>query len=197
MKKNSKGITLVALVITIITLLILSSVSIATLTNIGLFEKTKLAKQKSENAEIEENETLNNYVAQIDSVTNSRDSISTGKTLLWSGKYNTDVNLPTKQTSGGCKLNDNCNIEDYEFLLILTTIVHPTTNLPEYNSTIFPVDIIKQNYGLPTIEISTYVDSNYFTRFCLGFINNESFYIAWRNLSGWTDHYVSYIYGIK
>lgn len=156
-----------------------------------------MARQKSENAEIEENETLNNYVAQIDSVTNSRDSISTRKTLLWSGKYNTYVNLPTKQTSGGCKLNDNCNIEDYEFLLILTTIVHPTTSLPKYNSTIFPVDIIKQNYGFLAIEISTYANSNYFSRFSLGFINKETFYIAYRYLAGWPNNYISHIYGIK
>lgn len=48
-KKKSKGITLVALVITIILLLILSGISISALTNTGIFQKTKDAKQANEN----------------------------------------------------------------------------------------------------------------------------------------------------
>ena len=51
MKKKSKGLTLVALVITIILLLILSGISISALTNTGIFQKAKDAKQASENAE--------------------------------------------------------------------------------------------------------------------------------------------------
>ena len=51
MKKKSNGITLVALVITIILLLILSGISISALTNTGIFQKAKDAKQASENAE--------------------------------------------------------------------------------------------------------------------------------------------------
>ena len=51
MKKKSKGITLVALVITISLLLILSGISISALTNTGIFQKAKDAKQASENAE--------------------------------------------------------------------------------------------------------------------------------------------------
>ena len=39
MMKNTKGITLVALVITIIILLILATISIQSLTNTGLFQK--------------------------------------------------------------------------------------------------------------------------------------------------------------
>ena len=47
MRKN-KGITLIALVITIIILLILSGISISALTNQGLFKNAKLAKEKAE-----------------------------------------------------------------------------------------------------------------------------------------------------
>ena len=43
--KSSKGITLVALVITIIILLILAGISISALTNTGIFGKAKDAKQ--------------------------------------------------------------------------------------------------------------------------------------------------------
>lgn len=59
--KSNKGITLVALVITIIILLILAGVSIATLGESGLFDKAKEAKNASENASVKENSTLRDY----------------------------------------------------------------------------------------------------------------------------------------
>lgn len=59
--KRQNGITLVALVITIIILLILAGISIAALTNQGLFEKTRKAANATENAQIEENKTLDSY----------------------------------------------------------------------------------------------------------------------------------------
>ena len=64
--KNSKGITLVALVITIIILLILAGISISALTNTGIFQKAKDAKQKSENAELDQNTKLDEYENEID-----------------------------------------------------------------------------------------------------------------------------------
>lgn len=68
MKKSIKGeraITLIALIITIIILLILSGIAIATLTNSGLFAKSKDAKNKYLNSVDKENEelaTMNNYI---------------------------------------------------------------------------------------------------------------------------------------
>ena len=47
---KNKGITLVALVITIIILLILAGITISSLTNTGLFEKAKEARDKTANA---------------------------------------------------------------------------------------------------------------------------------------------------
>ena len=69
MKKiiNNKGITLVALVITIVILLILAGISIQAITNTGLFEQAEKAKKKTENAQIEENEILENYYEQMTS----------------------------------------------------------------------------------------------------------------------------------
>ena len=61
MKNREKAITLVALVITIIILLILAGITINSLTESGLFENTKLAKEKYENAEKLENATLGQY----------------------------------------------------------------------------------------------------------------------------------------
>ena len=49
--KKERAITLVVLVITIVVLLILAGVSISSLTNTGIFEKAKKAKEVTENAE--------------------------------------------------------------------------------------------------------------------------------------------------
>lgn len=65
MKKNIKGITLVALVITIVILLILAGISILALTNTGIFQKAKDAKQKSEDATLKQNEVLDSYEEEI------------------------------------------------------------------------------------------------------------------------------------
>ena len=47
-RKNPRGITLIALVITIIVLLILAGISIQAITNQGLFARAKEAKEKTE-----------------------------------------------------------------------------------------------------------------------------------------------------
>ena len=64
--KKAKGITLVALVITIIILLILAGISISALTNTGIFQKAKDAKVKSEEVELKQNETLDSYESELD-----------------------------------------------------------------------------------------------------------------------------------
>ena len=66
LKNKNKGITLVALVITIIILLILAGISISALTNTGIFGKAKDAKQKSANAELDQNTKLDEYENEID-----------------------------------------------------------------------------------------------------------------------------------
>ena len=67
--KSSKGITLVALVITIIILLILAGISISALTNTGIFGKAKEAKEKSEAAEKQQSETLDSYEKELNKYT--------------------------------------------------------------------------------------------------------------------------------
>ena len=65
LKNKNKGITLVALVITIIILLILAGISISALTNTGIFQKAKDAKQKSADAELDQNAKLDSYEEEI------------------------------------------------------------------------------------------------------------------------------------
>ena len=65
LSKKNKGITLVALVITIIILLILAGISISALTNTGIFGKAKDAKQKSDEAALDQNTKLDEYESEI------------------------------------------------------------------------------------------------------------------------------------
>jgi type II secretory pathway pseudopilin PulG len=65
MMKNTKGITLVALVITIIIMLILAGISIQAITQTNLFGKTEQAKGEMDNAQKKENETLSSYTDRI------------------------------------------------------------------------------------------------------------------------------------
>ena len=69
LRKKCKGITLVALVITIVILIILAGISISTLTNTGIFQKAKDAKKASENAEKKQNEILAEYESELDKYT--------------------------------------------------------------------------------------------------------------------------------
>lgn len=63
--KFEKGITLVALVISIIILLILAGISISALTQTGLFGKAKQAEQKSKEAEQNQTTTIGSYEKEI------------------------------------------------------------------------------------------------------------------------------------
>ena len=65
--KNEYGITLVALVITIVILLILAGISIQSLTNTGLFDKANEAKKQSEMANVREQVQLEIYAKQAES----------------------------------------------------------------------------------------------------------------------------------
>ena len=67
--KNQRGITLVALMITIILLIILAGVAISTLSNNGIFERAKEARDKWQNAQNEEEMQIAKYSNQIESET--------------------------------------------------------------------------------------------------------------------------------
>ena len=61
MKEKIRGITLIALVITIIILLILAGITIVSLTNSGLFEKARQAESKYKESQNQENAILEEY----------------------------------------------------------------------------------------------------------------------------------------
>lgn len=66
MLKSSKGITLVALVITIIVLLILAGVTISIAVNSGIMDKSQTAVNKYTDQEVNEAEKLNHLENQMD-----------------------------------------------------------------------------------------------------------------------------------
>ena len=71
LKNKDKGITLIALVITIIILLILAGISISALTNQGLFKNAKIAQNATEKAEAEQGKRLNEYEDEINKYLNN------------------------------------------------------------------------------------------------------------------------------
>lgn len=74
--KNRKGITLIALVVTIVVLLILAGVSISlVLDNNGIIQKSKEARNKYGQAKENEQEDLNKASSWIDEVTNGTEIV--------------------------------------------------------------------------------------------------------------------------
>ena len=84
LKKENKGITLVALVITIIILLILATISIQSLTNTGLFAKAQEAKEKTQNAEKNQARILKEYEDELNKYVSGVSKVDTD----WTGKVN-------------------------------------------------------------------------------------------------------------
>ena len=101
LRKKNKGITLVALVVTIVVLLILAGISISALTNTGIFQKAKDAKQKSEEATQNEESLLAEYEVEIDKYTsNDRWDGKVNKPELMTGMKAIKFTKPTDSTEG-------------------------------------------------------------------------------------------------
>lgn len=132
MKNKNKGITLVALIVTIIILLILAGISIASLTGSGLFEKAKLAKEKSENSQKIENEILDGYEGEIsDYISGTRINAGAIKVVsAWEG----DNNI------GTISLGDY-NISDYDFIYLLAGYSNESKQI--FSSVYWTKDIVE------------------------------------------------------
>ncbi len=115
--KSTKGITLVALVITIIILLILAGISISTLTNTGIFEKAKEAKQKSEEASAKEQSLLYGYEDELSKYTsNDRWDGKVNKPELMTGMTAIKFTEPTDSTEGKDeKVSDSSKNDWYNY----------------------------------------------------------------------------------
>ena len=94
--KFNKGITLVALVITIIILLILATISIQALIQTGLFQKANEAKEKMQNAEENQAKTLNEYEDELNKYVSGN-----VKTLHADGSWNNTKKVNSPQLMYG------------------------------------------------------------------------------------------------
>lgn len=112
--KREKGITLVALVVTIVILLILAGISIATLTQTGLFGKVKLAKSKYKNSEELENTTLKEYEEKVSSYIGSA-SRNDGKSE--ESEYIKSVNFSVNIGKNEIDITINTSIDDTSKIL--------------------------------------------------------------------------------
>ncbi len=98
---KNKGITLIALVITIIILLILAGAAVSIgLNENGIFEKANEAKESWNTKVAEENSILNNYISYIE--LEIPDEIKPGDIVNWtpSGHYTWDKNVYASVDSG-------------------------------------------------------------------------------------------------
>ena len=167
------GITLVALVITIILLLILAGISIASLTNSGLFENAKLAKEKSDAAQEKEDATLADYENKIgEYVDGTRQSSSKIKSLINKddGVYNKTeggyiFDTPTTETTitsnNVIALTDS--IENYDYIIFDSGIYRLASLTYTYPTTMMlSSEMIKSNYSqIFNVNKSMYIVNNY------------------------------------
>ena len=117
LSKKNNGITLVALVITIVILLILAGISISALSNTGIFQKSKDAKKASENAQKEEDRLISEYEKEI--VKQDAEGIWDGnvnKPDLMSGMSAIKFTEPTDSTEGKDeKVSDSSKNDWYNY----------------------------------------------------------------------------------
>ena len=131
-KENlNKGITLLALVITIIILLILAGVAITALTQTGLFENAKQAKNAMENAQNEENTILSDYSSEINEyISSNRNDKENSQSLI-----NKDDGIYNK-SEGGYIFNTSQNNITYTSNNIITL----SESIENYNYIEFECD---------------------------------------------------------
>ena len=93
---GQKGITLVALVITIIILLILATISIQSLTNTGLFKNAQKAKDETQKAAENQAKLLNEYEDELNKYISGNE-----KKLQADGSWNTSKKVNSPQLMEG------------------------------------------------------------------------------------------------
>lgn len=147
--KNEDGITLVALIITIVILLILAVITILPLTQTSLFNKTKQAKTITENAQAEENGILESYENQINSISKeingSRDGILTEEEVrnIFKEEFNKKVKTGTSNlgiiganTGKEIQIKFDTPFEDNNYTVVATNIRIEGTDWARVNYTI-------------------------------------------------------------
>lgn len=136
--KRKAGITLIALVVTIIVLIILAGVSIGlVLGNNGIVTKAKLAKQNSDKAQEIESNVLETYQYEMEHIASNRDS--TEEALLFTtaedGKLAGEIEK---------EYNLNTSYKNYKYLLIEAEMLgYPNPSIAAASTMLIPTKNIK------------------------------------------------------
>ena len=153
-KQRNRGITLIALVITIIVLLILAGVSIAMLTGEnGILTQAQKAKTETENAQANEESILDNYAQYIEGSTNG----GTLTTVTGNETENTKVQDSLGNTvwvpAGFKVVNPGDNVEDG----IIIEDVSAKDEITKGSQFVWiPTGTIQTSEGTKTINLNRY-----------------------------------------
>ena len=167
--KSKKGITLIALIITIIVLIILAGLSIAVLTGEdGLITKAKQGAQNYQNAAVEEQERLNTLYGElgtqltIGSTNNSGTSVVTTGSGLTQEEHNAIMSIASMPARGD--VNPNFDISAFNVTVVQTTpVVMPIYGYDKIrlkNNGTYQVKYQFVNIDGSLIGMSTNIDSN-------------------------------------
>ena len=182
MKRKNLGITLISLVITIIILLILAGITISSLTNSGLFDKVKEAKEKNQNAQGLENSILDDYNEKINFYSRTN---GISNNVIFDSVANTKKQSYT--------LTDS--IEKYDFIEVYAKAYY-SGNVANKNFLRIPVSEI--DLGSETeFMIGAYWSSGWNFAIEFGFTSNNSFYYNSNTVSGWNGPEIYKIVGYK
>ena len=159
LKNKNKGITLIALVITIIILLILAGISISALSNQGLFGKAQEAKNKTAKAQENEMATLDEYAGVLNEYTAGKVTDNINKVL--STTDNTilkDENENKIVVPAGFKIVSNADTNNATTVdkgIVVEDATGTATNGSQF--VWIPVGTIKKaNKSTETIELNRY-----------------------------------------
>ena len=144
--KNEIGITLVALVITIIILLILAGVGITALTQTELFEKANQSKNIMENAQNSENIILASYekiINEMKSLSSSRDGEISNSNII--KKVMIDLKQEGSNLEINLKLDTSKSMENAIAALIVDSKLHKGYNLEDINNNNIQIENVKPN----------------------------------------------------
>ena len=201
--KNKKGITLIALVITIIVLLILAGVSIATITGEnGILKRATTAKQKNDEAVIDENGKIGSYEDVIDNYNSRGDTITISKTELQelikqevknqmgseiTGSGSKEILWETEAT-GTREVTLEKNISDYDLIIVYF----------RYQG--MPGEFVFDNFETTTLGVNYSTTKYLNTSVKLDKENNKVSMTTATDMSSWaitSVTYLSKIVGIK
>ena len=153
MKKN-KGITLVALVITIIILLILAGITIGTLMNTGLFKKAQKAEQENNVAQVVE--TLKMKVMEVQAEKKGSATLIDFIQYLGKEENETYIISLTKTASIQGEIPDLTNVK-----IIYVTYKNVECKVDEFLNVEYSASITSSRDDSPTLKgCSRYIDVN-------------------------------------